>query len=472
VPSFNDRLQPTQTPIRTAAESAAAGRALRRHVPRTAHAALASPAASRDPLAIIAEQNADRLADLVPLRIGRMLASPFTFYRGTAGIMAFDLAEDTATGIDVVVCGDAHISNFGLFASPQRTLVFDLNDFDEAAVAPWEWDLKRLVTSVVIGARDNGFTEQQARATALEAAASYRSSLREMAELTAVQRYYFRADTDALKENLHRRGQKILDRAVRDAARRTSDAYLDKVSELDATGTRRIVESPPVLTHVSPELEFQVERLYAQYLLTIPVDVAVLLSQFRITDLARRVVGVGSVGTRCYILVLSGPANEPIILQVKEAPPSVLNTYGGMPAATILDLDGNAEPLYQNEGHRVVANQRVLQAVSDSFLGHFSVPDGRHFYVRQFRDRKGSIDVAGLGVPEYTTYVDGCAALLARAHAQSSTALTIAGYLGKSHVFDRAVVDWSFAYADRSLEDYEALKAAVARGELEALQGV
>ncbi|MGD8168786.1 DUF2252 domain-containing protein [Herbiconiux sp. P16] len=454
------RLQSTRARHLTIAEAMAAGRALRSEVPRSAHRESTAGAPSstpRDPLGILAAQNATRLPHLVPLRLERMLTSPFAFYRGTAGIMAADLAAGASTGIDVVSCGDAHISNFGLFASPQRTLVFDLNDFDEAAVSPWEWDVKRLVASVVIGARDAGHGEKQVRRAALATASAYRSGLRDMMKIDALERYYTRVDTDELHPELDSAAQKVLDKATRQARRRTSRAYLEKVTTRDDDGTLLIVEDPPVLTHVPESVESELEALFEQYRGTVPADIALLLSHFTLNDVAMRVVGVGSVGTRCYILILSGPAGEPLILQVKEAQPSVLQTFGGAAGAAGGD--------FASDGHRVVDNQRILQAVSDSFLGYLRF-DGRDFYVRQFRDMKGSIDASTLPPKEFRTYVSGCGTVLARAHAQSLDAPVIAGYLGGSGEFDEAVVDWSLAYADQSLDDFDALRDAVSRSGL------
>jgi uncharacterized protein (DUF2252 family) len=465
------RLQREHAPTLSHHEAIAEGKAARSALPRDQHAHY-DALRRRDPLEILAEQNATRVPELVPLRMGRMLESPFTFYRGTAGIMTADLARGPHTGIRVVSCGDAHLSNFGLFASPQRNVVFDLNDFDEAADAPWEWDVKRLVTSVVVGGRASGLDEDQCRAAATASARAYREGLHGMMAMTAVERYYFRVDSDETHPELDAKAQKIVDKAVRQARRRTSEAYVEKISERADDGTRLIVENPPVLTHVPEATESEIEELFERYRRTVPADVALLLSQFSLTDLARRVVGVGSVGTRCYILILTGPQQESLVLQIKEAQPSVLESYGGIDSA----YPGGAKAAHAHDegpqdGFRVVANQRILQAVSDSFLGYLT-NNGRDYYVRQFRDMKGSIDVSRLDFDSYITYVRACATLLARAHAQSRNATKVAGYLGKSRAFDTAVVDWSFAYAEQSLADYERFKDAVAAGEIEVVTGV
>jgi uncharacterized protein (DUF2252 family) len=471
VPTHVSRLQREHAPILSQNEAVAEGKAARTVLPRERHAHY-DDNGRRDPLEILAEQNATRVPELVPLRMGRMLESPFTFYRGTAGIMAADLARGVDTGIRVVSCGDAHLSNFGLFASPQRNVVFDLNDFDEAADAPWEWDVKRLVTSVVIGGRASGFDEDECRKAATASARAYRAGLQGMMAMTALERYYFRIDSDEAHPELDSAAQRVVDRAVRQARRRTSDAYVEKISELAGDGTRLIIENPPVLTHVPEATETEIEQLFERYRKTVSSDVALLLSQFTLTDLARRVVGVGSVGTRCYILILTGPQRESLVLQVKEAQPSVLESYGGIDSAYPGGAKAaHAEAEGPQEGFRVVANQRILQAVSDSFLGYLRA-NGRDYYVRQFRDMKGSIDVSKLDFSSYVSYVRACATLLARAHAQSADAPKVAGYLGKSKAFDSAVVDWSFAYAERSLADYERFTAAVAAGEIEVITGV
>lgn len=468
------RLQREHAPTISHAEALAAGRAARGELPRSAHTEYL--VGERDPVAALAEQNESRVQDLVPLRLERMLQSPFAFYRGTAGLMASDLARNVSTDLTVVACGDAHISNFGFYASPQRTLVFDLNDFDEAAPAPWDWDVKRLVASVVIGARQAGHTESQTRRAARETARVYRETMRAFSRADTLKRYYALVDVETIRAQLGREGRRILGKATKQAQKRTSAAFLDKVTTRAADGTRLIVENPPVLSHVSDAVEEDVEALFEQYRASIPADVAHLLSQYSLTDLAFRVVGVGSVGTRCFVLILTGPQQEAIVLQIKEATRSVLEAQGGadpsrLPSAAWAGSPGSAP----NEGRRVVTGQRILQAVSDPFLGWIrntdptdigaSVPH-RDFYLRQFRDMKGSIDAETLDTASYTTYVEGCAILLARGHAQSANAPAIASYLGRSDAFDRAVTDWSFGYAEQSLADYHRLRDAVTAGEI------
>ncbi|GGF34882.1 hypothetical protein GCM10011399_29950 [Subtercola lobariae] len=300
------------------AEAFARGKALRKEVPRRLHAEyIADP--HRDPLGILNQQAESRLQELIPLRNERMLTSPFAFYRGTAGIMAADLRDEPNTGLRVVSCGDAHVSNFGLFASPQRTMVFDLNDFDEAAVAPWEWDVKRLVASVVVGARESNFSEANVRLAARAAAKAYREGLADMMQLTVLERYYFRIDTEAPDPYLDSAAQKVLDKATGQARKRTSEAFIEKIAERGDDGRLLIREDPPVLTHIPDATEELVLELFEQYKRAVPADIALLLGHFTVTDVVMRVVGVGSVGTRCYILILTGPQGESLVLQIKEA---------------------------------------------------------------------------------------------------------------------------------------------------------
>ena len=424
----------------------ARGRSLRTVTPRASQASLAR--LDRDAVAILQAQNVDRVPELVALRHERMTASPFAFYRATAAHMAADLARGSVSGIHVVSCGDAHLSNFGFYASPQRTLVFDLNDFDEAAIAPWEWDVKRLVTSVVIGARDIGHTDDEARSAAFAAVSGYHRGLDDLLRLPALERYYYAMDVDRIRASLDPGGRAVLDRAAKRARRQSSDRVASRFSREGTDGRRSFVDDPPVLVRLGEVDRAWVEQLVAQYRATTSPDIARLLSQYELTDGARRVVGVGSVGTRCFILLLTGPRGASLVLQVKEALPSVLHQWGGIAAAAA-----------DHDGERVVRNQRILQAVSDPFLGYLSIDD-RHFYVRQFRDMKGSIEIAELSPAEFTTYVAGCGRVLARGHVQSPEAPAVLGYIGRSGRVENAMLDWAFAYADQSLADYRAVRAA------------
>lgn len=455
-------------PRPTLEEQLARGAALRSTLRRRDHARFALP--ERDPVAVLEEQHTTRLPHLVPVRVGRMMQSPFAYYRGTAAQMAVDLAGDARTDVLVVADGDAHIANFGLFASPERRLIFDLNDFDEANIAPWEWDVKRLGASVVLAGRDIGMSEDSCLDAVAGAVRSYRETLRSLYEMDALERFYYRVETDQLEHIASGAGRKVLAEADRKARRRTSEKVLKAVTTTDVDGRLRILDQPPIVEHlklVGPEVLPNLVRAYKD---TVHQDIAVLLEQFAFTDGALRIVGVGSVGTRCHILLFVGPAGEPLFLQAKEAQPSVLVTYGGMPRGhtgrRVL-----AQPTSGREGWRVVTGQRVMQAVSDRFLGWLEY-NGRDYYVRQFRDMKGSIDLATLTPSVLSGYARLCGRLLARAHAQSPDGAAIRGYLHTGESFDTAIATWSRLYADQSEKDHAALVAAVKSGRLEAHEGV
>jgi uncharacterized protein (DUF2252 family) len=388
----------------------------------------------------------------------RMLQNPFTFYRGTAALQAADLAEGPTTGADVTICGDAHLANFGLFSSPQRTMVFDLNDFDEAAYGPWEWDVKRFVTSVVIAAQHKGFNADHTETAALEAAASYRIGLRQMVDLPLLERYYLRGDVKRGSPNLHHTSQAVVDRALKAAEKRTSERVIQKITRRAEDGTVFIAEDPPTLTHIPGGDELQVEDIVDRYRSTLSPDISLLLSQYTATDVVRRVVGVGSVGTRCSLVVFTGPRAEPLVLPVKEARRSVLTEFGGAAPVPPTVHTPSDERLH---GYRVVGNQRILQAVSDPFLGYIDVGE-RSYYVRQFRDRNVSLNLDSLGRRPFNDYVDACGTSLARGHAQSPNAPFIAGYMGSATTFDDAIVQWAMAYAEQSLKDFHALRASFA----------
>jgi uncharacterized protein (DUF2252 family) len=450
---------------RSGGEAAQLGRELRKRLPRRSVSAVAG--ADRDAVSIVEDQNRDRVPELVPIRIGRMVESPFAFYRGSAAVMAADLSAEPDTGVELVVCGDAHLVNFGLFASPDRRVLFDLNDFDEAAFGPWEWDVKRLVTSMVVAGRDHGLGDDQCREAALGAARGYRVGLNRMMQLSALERYYFRVETDWLESWVQRDAQKLLRKSVERARKHTSERVLERITTADGDGTPQIVDEPPITQHgAGDDLAFVVE-LYEAYRKTVHTDVALLLQQFRVVDSVLRIVGVGSVGTRCHVALLLGPMGEPLFLQVKEAPPSVVATYGGRrPGA-----GRTGEPGPGREGWRVVAGQRVLQAASDPFLGWVE-NGGRDFFCRQFRDMKGSIDLATLGAEGFVGYGRLCGGVLARAHAQSPDAAVVSGYLGRSERFDEAVTEWALGYAQRVERDHAALCRAVETGRLPCERGV
>ncbi len=452
----------------TLSELLARGEALRRTLRRRDHGRL--DLGERDPIAVMEEQHTTRLADLVPVRVGRMMQSPFAYYRGSAAQMAADLRDEPRTDVFVVADGDAHVANFGLFASPERRLMFDLNDFDEANPAPWEWDVKRMGASIVLAGRDIGQTEDWCGDAVAASVGAYRDSLRALYGMTALERFYFGADAEEIQRVAAGPGRRVLAEAGKKARKRTSDAVLRKITTQDVDGRPRIADQPPIVQHPGLVDAAVVPDLLRAYKDTVSPDIAVLLEQYEMVDTALRVVGVGSVGTRCHIVLLIGPAGEPLFLQVKEAPPSVLVTYGGMPRQRV-GRRVVAQPAYGREGFRVVAGQRVMQAASDRFLGWFE-HNGRDFYVRQFRDMKGSIDLSSLTPDVLLGYSRLCGRLLARAHAQSPDGAVIRGYLADGERFDGAIATWSRLYADQAEKDHESLVAAVQSGRLEAAEGV
>lgn len=409
----------------------------------------------RDPLGILERQDATRVPELVPLRRERMSASPFAFYRGTAALMAADLAAGPSSGIQVGSCGDAHVANFGFYASPQRTLVFDLNDFDEAAWAPWEWDLKRLVASIVIAGQSTERDEAVVRRAAVAAIRQYRAALLEGRDASPVERYYQHFNPDGTFVAASKAARRVVKAAVADAAKRTSDRATRKLTAVDADGRRIFVEEPPTMTHIDPDLAVLVTNALDEYRQGTRPDVRVLLSQYVVSDTVRRVVGVGSVGTRCYVSALVAGDGSTLLMQTKEAGRSVLIEHGHCvqppQVGDYIDEHG--------EGGRVVAMQRILQGVSDPFLGSFRGTE-RDYYVRQFRDMKGGIDAESLDDRSFHLYSRACAAVLARAHGQSPTAAQVVGYIGDGRAVSDAIVTWAYAYADLSRQDYDAFVAA------------
>lgn len=416
----------------------------------------------RDPVELVTSRNRGRLQDLVPLRHERMSVSPFTFYRGTAGLMAHDLAQQNQTDTQIVICGDAHISNFGLYASPERQLVFDLNDFDEAAPGPWEWDVRRLIVSAILAARENGESPQQQKKVAKRAAEAYQASLEQMLALPALERHYYLVDSTKLGQTVSEAGKKNFKRTTNKARKRDSDRAIGTLMGPDRMGFIRFKEQPPILTHVGERNEDEMQDIFDLYRSTTTPDINNLLTRFSLTDVARRVVGVGSVGTRCFVAALTAPEGHGLVLQVKEAEPSAVAHYN-VPNVTTPETLPEGMP----QGQRVITHQRILQSVSDPFLGHLEY-QGRDYYVRQFRDAKGSFDTSVMGFEEFSDYVALCAYVLARAHAQSPMAHWIAGYIGDDREFVDAMTKWSLAYADQVENDYAQFMQAIEEGRIEA----
>jgi uncharacterized protein (DUF2252 family) len=439
------------------------GRAARQAVPRGAHAGW-TPAQDRpDPVTLLEMQATGRLEELMPIRYGRMMASPFAFLRGSAIIMANDLAGTPKSGIQAQLCGDAHLLNFGAYASPERALLFDLNDFDETLPGPWEWDVKRLAVSFVVAGRDNGFDAADCREAAQASVASYRQRMAEFSEMGELEVWYSRVGEEEVKGLLSaarvtKRTTKKLSKNVRKARGRDSLQALSKLTTV-VDERRRIIDDPPLLVRIPEEDEIRSEiySILESYKRTLQEDRRHLLERYRFVDAARKVVGVGSVGTRAYVVLLEGhDRDDPLFLQVKEAGSSVLE--GHVPSGA-----------YEHHGHRVVAGQRLMQAASDIFLGWFRGTEGRDFYWRQLKDMKGSAKVETMSSDELVLYAGLCGWALARAHARSGDRVQIAAYLGKSERFDRAVADFAAAYADQNERDHAALCAAVESGRLPAL---
>ncbi len=458
----------------TSAERAARGKALRAEVPRESHAAFDPPADRTDPISLLEEQAKTRVPDLVPVRYGRMMVSPFTYYRGAALPMAADLATTPATGLAVQACGDAHLSNFGVFGSPERRLMFDVNDFDETLPGPWEWDVKRLAASMEVAARDNRFSDARRREIVMATAASYRLAMRRFAKMSNLEVWYARADVEELQQiQLGERQRKVVEEGVAKARTRDSMQQLAKLTH-EVDGRPRIISDPPLLVPVDElipgdtdrnALEAQLADLIGKYRRTLETDRRYLLEQFEFCDMARKVVGVGSVGTRCWIVLMLGRDNaDPLFLQVKEAEASVLSRFAGASK-------------YNNQGQRVVAGQRLMQATSDIFLGWQRTVAGldgqtRDFYVRQLRDWKFSLDVTAMVPRGMRLYGELCGWTLARAHARSGDRIAISAYLGRSDVFDQAITQFAAAYADQNERDHDALVAAAASGRITAEHGL
>lgn len=438
-----------------------AGEEARKTLSRTAQGDY--PPQARDPITIIEVQNATRLPHLVPLRTALMAKSPFAFFRGSAAIMARDLGVLPHTDTHVVSCGDAHISNFGIFATPDHRLTFELNDFDEASTAPWEWDVKRLATSVVLAARERGRSESDAVRHAQDAVHAYQARIASMMELTSLERTFARVDIETLMANFSRHDTAFMRGALQHAVHQTSAHLLPRITTATSDGRLRIVDDPPTVTHL-PTLTLEIAQgLKAKYMRSMRMDSAFLLRQFHLVDIVFRVSGVGSVGTRCLLLLLSGPSGEPLFLQVKQAEPSVLERFGGAPDL----VRTSVRPEHDHEGFRVVTCQRILQTAPDPFLGHLTY-DRHDYYVRQFSNMKAAIGIDKLSAGEFSVYALLCGELLARSHAQSPAAPFIHGYLGTSNLFPAAVARWSLAYAGQVETDYTALLAAVASGRLPA----
>jgi uncharacterized protein (DUF2252 family) len=435
-----------------------AGEQLRESVPHSVHSVWKPPRKHRDPIDLLEESNRYRLPNLVPVRYGRMLRSPFTFLRGSSGLMAHDLATAPNTGIRVQACGDCHLLNFGLFATPERNLIFDINDFDETLPAPWEWDVKRLAISFVVAARDNRHSDKEARAIAVECVRAYRERLRKLSKLSPLEIWYDRMDAEtiiAMAPNA--KVKKNREQLLAKAKLRVGE-YLYPTISSEVAGRRRLIDQPPVLFHVyEKEFEHRVQLALQVYRLSLPDERRVLFDRYRLEDFAVKAVGIGSVGTQCFVGLFFSAENHPLLLQFKEACPSVLAPYAG-------------KSVYENQGQRVVTGQRLMQSSSDIFLGWAQGERGRQFFVRQLRDMKMSAPIEGASSAQMKMYAELCGLTLARAHAKSGDAALISGYLGKSDSFDQAIGKFALTYADQNAKDHAALVAAEKSGRIKALR--
>jgi len=441
----------------TVDERIAIGKSIRERVPRASQGKW-EPAKNREnPVELLRRSNEGRLHDLLPIRYGRMRQSPFAFFRGAASIMAADLATTPATGLRAQLCGDCHLMNFGGYGSPERRIVFDINDFDETLNGPWEWDVKRLATSVVLSGRDLGFKDGQCCDATRATVASYRQHMREYAHMRALDSWYSHLEAGLLIDEAKSAGSKKFWRGVIETAELQTDIRMFPKLTKKKNGKRRFVDNPPLVYHPHDigKIGIHVRELFHRYRETLPEERRVILDRYHVIDIARKVVGVGSVGTRCDVALLMASENDPLFIQLKQAMPSALDPYAG-------------KSRYKNHGERVVTGQRMLQAASDVFLGWARDDRGHDYYFRQLRDMKMKLDLTKMTKTEWLEYVEICGWTLARAHARTGSSARIGGYMGKSDAFDSAIEKFAIAYADQTERDYDLLVKAIRAGRLPA----
>ena len=450
----------------------ALGKGLRKQAPRSSHGDWAPAADRPDPLILLQKQDEGRLKQLLPIKYGRMLASPFAFLRGSAVVMASDLASSPVTGLDAALCGDAHLSNFGIFATPERDVVFDINDFDETYPGPWEWDLKRLAASAVVAGRGNGFDDKTCQKLGAAVASSYRKSMARFATMPILDVWYYHVDATSVIKLFDKYAQKSAKQAkktVKKARSHTTAHTLDQLTQV-VDGKRQIKNAPPLVVRLTDLLtdsqkeqaasQGDVQKVWQEYLESLPEERRVLLKRYHLTDAALRVGGVGSVGTRVTIALFEGKkADDALILQQKEADHSSLEAY-------LTNRD------YPSQAQRVVIGQRLMQASSDIFLGWHQASSGNQYYWRQLKDMKGSFDVTTFDADGLAAYLAVCGVCLARAHARSGDPAAISSYLGSSDVFDKAISKFALAYADQTVRDHQALVDAVDSGRIVAEAGI
>jgi uncharacterized protein (DUF2252 family) len=435
----------------------AAGKALRERAPRGSHAKWKPAPGRPDPVDLIKKTDHGRVEELLPIRYGRMRQSPFAFFRGTAALMALDLSTTPKSGLRVQACGDCHVANFGGYGSPERRLVFDINDFDETLHAPWEWDVKRLAASIVLAGRALSCGDRQCDDSVLSAVAAYRTHMREYAKMPALDAWYSQLDATLLVKNAKSASSRAdWERLEKDAYKQTSEHIFPRLTKIEH-GVPRIIDAPPLVYHPPhiAQIGKHVRELFERYRRTLPEEKRVILDRYKIVDIARKVVGVGSVGTRCALMLLMAGPKDPMLLQFKEARASVLEPYAG-------------KSRYENHGERVVTGQRMLQTASDVFLGWTRDDEGHDYYFRQLRDMRMKIDVAEMTRREFFEYVELCGWALARAHARTGDPAQISGYLGTSARFDEAIVKFAGAYAEQTERDWEVFVKAVRAKKLHA----
>jgi uncharacterized protein (DUF2252 family) len=438
-------------------ERFAIGKALRRRATRSAQGKWVPPANRFDPIELLKKSHHGRLSELLPIRYARMRQSAFGFFRGAAAVMAADLASTPRTGLRVQACGDCHVSNFGGFGSPERRLVFDINDFDETFHAPWEWDVKRLATSIVLAGRQKGDGEHSCKKAVRAAVGSYREHMNQYAKMRALEVWYSALDAEILISNAKtNKARKYWERIESKAKLQTAEHVFPRMTKV-VNGWPRIIDNPPLIYHPRQRMKQgkRVREMFRRYRLTLPEERRVIIDRYHIVDTARKVVGVGSVGTRCAVVLLMAGKNDPLFLQFKEALPSVLEPYAG-------------KSRYRYHGERVVTGQRMLQAASDIFLGWTRDDQGHDYYFRQLRDMKMTINVEDMPKEDWIEYLKLCGWTLARAHARTGDAAQIAGYLGNSDHFDKAMVKFAFAYADQTQRDHEMFVKAIRSGRIKA----
>lgn len=438
-------------------ERFAIGKGLRRRATRSAQGKWVPPANRFDPIALLKRSDHGRLPELLPIRYARMQQSAFGFFRGAAAVMAADLATTPRTGLHVQACGDCHVSNFGGFGSPERRLIFDINDFDETLHAPWEWDVKRLATSIVLAGRQKGDGERSCKKAVRAAVASYREHMHQYAKMRALEVWYSSLDAKILIRSAKtKKAKKYWEQIEKKAELQTAEHVFPRMTTV-VNGLPRIIDNPPLIYHPRQRIKQgkRVREMFRRYRLTLPEERRVMIDRYHIVDIARKVVGVGSVGTRCAVVLLMAGKGDPLFLQFKEALPSVLEPYAG-------------RSRYRYHGERVVTGQRMLQAASDIFLGWTRDDQGHDYYFRQLRDMKMTINVEDMPKEDWVEYLELCGWTLARAHARTSDPAQIAGYLGRSEVFDKAVARFAFAYADQTQRDHEMFVKVMRNGRVKA----